>query len=183
MKQTHRIALTILGAIACAAAALLLPRVASAGTQLFTAQDVDNWNKALPEAQPAFKNGGLNTRGLEAQTGPSCHAIPKTDAPTSPTIEIVSPTLDRPLAAPLDINVKFAAAGADGIQPNTFKVCYLARFMTVDITDKIAGKVTISPEGLHVAGAELPSGHHHLVMLIGDTGGHVGSRDATFDIK
>jgi hypothetical protein len=43
--------------------------------------------------------------------------------------------------------------------------------------------VTVSPDGLHVASADLPSGHHHLIMLIGDKGGHVGRREATFDIK
>jgi hypothetical protein len=128
------------------------------------------------------RNRDLNARGVEA-AGPSCHSIPKTDAPASPTIDIVSPTLDKPLTAPLDINVKFIPAGADVIQPSTFRLCYMARFMTIDITDKIADKVTVLPEGLHVAGADLPSGHHHLVMLIGDQSGHVGRREATFDIK
>ena len=184
MQKTHRITLAILGAVSFAGTStLLLPRSACAATELFTAQDVDNWNKALPQSTPAFKNRDMNTRGADAATGPSCHAIPKTDAPASPTIDIVSPTLDKPLAAPLDINVRFAATDTDSIQPNTFRLCYLARFMTIDITDKIADKVTVSPEGLPVAGAELPSGHHHLVMLIGDNGGHVGRREATFDIK
>jgi hypothetical protein len=179
----HPTTLTIVGAAALAGTlSLLAPRIVYA-TELFTAQDVDNWNKAMPQAAPAFKNHDLNTRGVDADTGTSCHAIPKTDVPPSPTIDIVSPALDKPLAAPLDINVKFAATDGDGIQPGTFKVCYLARFMTVDITDKLAGKVTVSPDGLHVVSADLPSGHHHLIMLIGDKGGHVGRREATFDIK
>jgi hypothetical protein len=182
--KTLGITLSILGAISVAGTPLLLlPRIAHAATELFSAQDVDNWNKALPEAKPKFKNGDQNTRGAEADAGTSCHAIPKGDAPPSPTIDIVSPVLDKPLAAPLDISVKFSATDSDGIQPATFKLCYLAHFITVDITDKIADKVTISPEGLHVAGAALPSGHHHLVMLIEDKGGHVGRREATFDIQ
>jgi hypothetical protein len=157
-------------------------QAARAATELFSAQDVDRWNKQLPQAQPVFKSDG-HTRGVEVDTGPSCHAIPKTDPPPTPSIEIVSPALDKPLAAPLDINVKFETSDADAIQPGTFKVCYLARFMTIDITDRIAGKVVISPEGLHVVGAELPSGHHHLVMLIEDQGGHIGRREAIFDIQ
>ena len=48
----------------------------------------------------------------------------------------------------------------------------------VSITDH----VVISAEGLHVAGAQLPRGHHHLVMLIADQQGQIGSRDAVFDI-
>jgi hypothetical protein len=161
---------------------LCLPRLAYAAAPLFTAAEVDNWNKQLPQAAPTFKSRDLNTRGMEVE-GPSCHSIPKTDAPASPTIDIVSPVLDKPLATPLDINVKFIAAGAEVIQPNTFRLCYMARFMTIDITDKIADKVTVLPEGLHVAGADLPSGHHHLIMLIGDRDGHIGRREATFDIK
>jgi hypothetical protein len=182
--KNNRAAFSILGAALAGTAMLVLPRLARAGAELFTAEDVDNWNKAIPQTSPAFQSrepGG--TRGVEADTGPSCHSIPKTDAPASPTIDIVTPTLDKLLVAPLDINLKFAAAGADGIQPSTFKVCYLARFMTIDITDKIAGKATVSADGLHVAGAQLPSGHHHLMMLISDKGGHVGHREAIFDIK
>jgi hypothetical protein len=181
--KTPGITLSIIGAVIVGGASLpLLPRIARAATQLFTADDVAAWNKQVPAPEPTYKNRDLTVRGAEA-AGPNCHAIPKTDAPTSPTIDIVSPSLDKPLAAPVDINVKFVATGADGIQPSTFKLCYLARFMTIDITDKIADKVTILPEGLHVTGADLPSGHHHLVMLIGDRAGHVGRREATFDIK
>jgi hypothetical protein len=181
--KPHRITLTILGAATLAGMSfVVVPRIAHAATALFTAQDVAAWNKQLPEAAPVFKNRDLAPRGVEGAV-PNCHAIPKTDAPNSPTIDIVSPMLDKPLAAPLDINVKFVASGAAVIQPSTFRLCYMARFMTVDITDKIADKVTVLPEGLHVAGADLPSGHHHLVMMIGDQGGHVGRREATFDIK
>jgi hypothetical protein len=183
--KTHRITFSILGAAALAASSsLLLPRMARAGTELFSAQDVDAWNKALPQAAPTFKTRELGgTRGVDADTGPSCHSIPKADVPAAPTINIVSPSLGKPLAAPLDIDVKFVATDGDSIQPNTFKVCYLARFMTIDITDKIVDKVTVLPDGLHVPGAQLPSGHHHLMMLIGDKGGHVGRREAIFDIQ
>jgi hypothetical protein len=173
--KIRRITASILGAV-------VLTGTSFAATQLFTAEDVDAWNKAVPQTKPTFKGRGIDApRDVEA--GPSCHSIPKTDVPSSPTIDIVSPTLDKPLAAPIDINVKFVPVGADVIQPNTFRVCYLARFMTIDITDKIAGKVAVSPQGLHVAGADLPSGHHHLMMLISDNGGHIGRREAIFDIK
>ncbi len=183
--KTYRVTFSVLGTTALAASSILsLPPMARAATELFSAQDVDAWNKAMPQAAPTFKTRELGrTRGVEADTGPSCHSIPKADVPAAPTINIVSPSLDKPLAAPLDISVKFVATDSVSIQPNTFKVCYLARFMTIDITDKIVNKVAVLPDGLQVPGAQLPSGHHHLMMLISDEGGHIGRREAIFDIR
>jgi hypothetical protein len=56
-------------------------------------------------------------------------------------------------------------------------------FLVMDITKRVTDHVAVSADGLHVAGADLPKGHHHLVMLIADEGGTIGSRDAMFDIK
>jgi hypothetical protein len=53
----------------------------------------------------------------------------------------------------------------------------------MDITKRITDHVAISAQGLHVAGAQLPHGHHHLVMLIADQQGKIGSREAVFDIQ
>jgi hypothetical protein len=44
-------------------------------------------------------------------------------------------------------------------------------------------RVAISAQGIHVAGAKLPQGHHHLVMRIADSQGKIGSREAVFDIR
>jgi hypothetical protein len=41
----------------------------------------------------------------------------------------------------------------------------------------------VSPAGIKVTGAQLPHGHHHLVMMIGDQQGHFGLQEAVFDIK
>ena len=54
---------------------------------------------------------------------------------------------------------------------------------SIDITERITDHVSVSPAGIKVTGAQLPHGHHHLVMMIGDQQGHFGLQEAVFDIK
>jgi hypothetical protein len=102
-------------------------------------------------------------------------------AGTDPQIKILAPTLDKPLSAPIDIDLQFVPAGTP-IRPETFRVCYLG-FLTMDITQRITDRVAVSPTGIKVTGAQLPPGHHHLVMLIADSQGHYGHQEAIFEIK
>jgi hypothetical protein len=114
-----------------------------------------------------------------------CHSIPTTSvtATDAPQINILAPTLGSPLESPLDIELQFVRATTDAaVEADTFRVCYVG-FLTVDITKRITDRVTVSPNGVHVSRAQLPHGHHHLVMLISDRDGRIGRRDATFDIK
>jgi hypothetical protein len=116
---------------------------------------------------------------------PTCHSIPTAPVTASdaPQINILAPTLGRPLVSPLDIEVQFVPATSNAaVRADTFRVCYVG-FLTVDITKRITDRVTVSPNGLHVSGAQLPHGHHHLVMLISDQDGRIGRRHATFDIQ
>jgi hypothetical protein len=170
----------------CAMASLLgllcLPSAAappdSATLELFSASEAAAWNARDPNAKPRRE-----TRDLHAPGIPSCHDIPAaaSQGALNPQIKIVAPTLGKPLAAPLDIDLQFLPAASAAIKPDTFRVCYVG-FVTMDITKRITDHVAISAQGLHVAGAQLPHGHHHLVMLIADQQGQIGSRDAIFDI-
>jgi hypothetical protein len=155
-----------------AAAVLMWPALAALPTfDLFTASEAAAWNS-------------IKTQTSRELSAPKCHASPDTTttAAGNPEIKILAPGMDRPLSAPVDIDVQFIQAGNVPIQPETFRVCYLG-FITVDITKRITDRVTVSAQGLHVAGAQLPAGHHHLLMLIADQQGHFGRHEATFDIK
>jgi hypothetical protein len=145
---------------------------------LFTGSEVVSWNTVRP-----VSSRDLPTRELREDGVPSCHAIPDVATLTAenPQIKILAPTLDKPLSAPLDIDLQFVPAGAVSIRPESFRVCYMG-FLTIDITKRITDRVTVSAQGLHVSGAQLPPGHHHLMMLIADQQGHFGRREATFDI-
>jgi hypothetical protein len=129
---------------------------------------------------------GSDSRGVDRdEDTPTCRSIPNASVTASdaPQINILAPPLSMPLASPLDIEVQFVPASADvAVQAHTFRVCYVG-FFTVDITKRITDRVTVSPNGLHISGAQLPHGHHHLVMLISDQCGRIGRRDATFDIQ
>jgi hypothetical protein len=116
---------------------------------------------------------------------PSCHSIPTASvtATDAPQINILAPILDRPLVSPLDIELQFVPATTDAaVRADTFRVCYVG-FLTVDITKRVTDSVTVSPNGVHVSGAQLPHGRHHLVMLISDQDGRIGRRDASLEIQ
>jgi hypothetical protein len=146
--------------------------------ELFSASEAAAWNAHNPDAKARF-----NSRDVHAPGVPSCHDIPASSSQSAliPQIKILAPTLGKPLAAPLDIELQFLPVASAAIKPDTFRVCYVG-FVTMDITKRITDHVTVSAQGLHVAGAQLPHGHHHLVMLIADQQGQIGSRDAVFDI-
>ena len=146
---------------------------------LFTAAEASAWNAKTPSSERSLQNRSLNAPG---EVG--CHSVPAASpsAGLDPQIKILSPALGQPLNAPIDINVEFVPAGATPIRPDTFRVCYVG-FLTMDITQRITERVAVSPTGIKVAGAQLPSGHHHLLMLIADSQGHYGRQEVTFDIK
>lgn len=147
---------------------------------LFTAAEADAWNTKKPGTQRELPA----PRPSAAPGEPSCHAIPAKAplAETDPKIKILAPTLDKPLNAPIDIDLQFVPAGSAAIRPETFRVCYVG-FLTIDITQRITDHVPVSPAGIKVTGAQLPHGHHHLVMMIADQQGHFGLQEAIFDIQ
>jgi hypothetical protein len=180
MKQPRR-----LPSIAALFAASLIPALAApppngagASFELFTESEVEGWNTVRPKDSKDFATRDLTPEGV-----PNCHAPPDSSAlaQENPQIKILTPALGKPLTAPIDIDLQFVPAGSTAIRPETFRVCYIG-FLTVDITKRITDRVTVSAQGLHVSGAQLPQGHHHLMMLIADSQGRMGRSEATFDI-
>jgi hypothetical protein len=164
---------------------LLLPCFAAppaGGTfDLFTAAEASAWNTK----QPASQRSLAAPRALNRPGEVDCHSSLPPAAATAgsdPQIKIVAPTLDQPLSAPINIDLEFVTAGAAAIRPESFRVCYIG-FVTMDITQRITDRVSVSPTGIKVTGAQLPRGHHHLLMLIADSNGHYGHQEAVFDIK
>jgi hypothetical protein len=141
---------------------------------------------ALPLRADAAAPRGSDSHGVEKdEDTPTCHSIPAASVTASdaPQINILTPTLGRPLVSPLDIDVQFVPATSNAaVRADTFRVCYVG-FLTVDITKRITDRVIVSPNGLHVSGAQLPHGHHRLIMLISDQDGRIGRRCLTFDIQ
>lgn len=152
------------------------PVSATAAFDLFTESEAAAWNTTQSREPRDF-----STRGLPEDNGaPSCHSTADTDA-DNPKIRILAPPLGRPLTAPLDIDLQFVPTSSAPIRPDTFRVCYIG-FVTMDITKRITDRVSVSEKGLHVTGAQLPRGRHHLLLLIADQRGRLGRLDAVFNI-
>lgn len=82
---------------------------------------------------------GSDSHGVEKdEDTPTCHSIPTASVTASdaPQINILAPTLGRPLVSPLDIEVQFVPATSNAaVRADTFRVCYVG-FLTVDITKR-----------------------------------------------
>ncbi|GAC1301606.1 MAG: hypothetical protein NVS9B2_24570 [Steroidobacteraceae bacterium] len=143
---------------------------------LFTDSEAAAWNSTAPKESTDFKTRDLS----EDNATPTCRSTANNDA-DNPKIRILAPVLEKPLIAPIDIELQFIPVGSTHIRPETFRVCYLG-MITMDITKRITDHVAISEQGLHVTGAQLPHGHHKLVMLIADQHGRLARQEAAFNV-
>jgi hypothetical protein len=143
---------------------------------LFTESEAATWNAPQPKEPKDFSTRDLR----EDNSAPTCHSTPDNDA-DNPQIRILAPPLGRSLTSPLDLDVQFVPTSSAPIRPDTFRVCYIG-LITMDLTKRITDRVTVSEKGLHVSGAQLPRGRHHLLLLIADQRGRLGRREAVFDI-
>ncbi len=149
---------------------------------LVTESEAAAWNATQSKERQPKEPKDFSTRDLsEDNSAPTCHSTQDNDA-DNPQIRILAPPLGRSLTAPLDIDVQFVpTSSAAPIRPDTFRVCYVG-LVTMDLTKRITDRITVSEKGLHVAGAQLPRGRHHLLLLIADQRGRLGRREAVFDI-
>ena len=102
-------------------------------------------------------------------------------APDAPRIEIREPQIGNPLDSPVRIDVRFVAVDPARIQPETFKVRYGS--LRLDITARLRGAATISPQGIAVPQAVLPRGWHRLHLEIRDTQDRLGTQTVEFEIR
>jgi hypothetical protein len=160
--------------------AALEPAVAPASGgaifELVTESEAQAWNNTKPKESTDF-----STRDLSEDNGtPTCRSTADNDA-DNPKIRIVAPILEKPLIAPIDIELQFVPVGGAHIRAETFRVCYLG-LVAMDITKRITDRVTVSEKGLRVTGAQLPHGHHRLLLLIADERGRLARREASFNV-
>jgi len=159
------------------AASVTGPSLAADTFDLVSESEATAWNATQPKEPKDFSTRDLS----EDNSAPTCHSTQDNDA-DNPQIRILAPPLGRSLTAPLDIDVQFVpSSSAAPIRPDTFRVCYVG-LVTMDLTKRITDRITVSEKGLHVAGAQLPRGRHHLLLLIADQRGRLGRREAVLDI-
>jgi hypothetical protein len=143
---------------------------------LVTESEAQSWSTVGPTEPTDFK-----TRDLSADNArPTCASVADNDA-DNPQIKITEPTIEKPLIAPINIDLKFVQAGSALIRPETFRVCYVGR-VTMDITKRVTDRAAISAQGLRVTGVQLPRGHHRLLLLVADERGRLARREAVFNV-
>jgi len=153
------------------------PAAAKNTFDLFTANEAATWNAAQPRGLEDFRTRDLG----EDNAAPTCRSTPDNQA-ENPAIKILAPALDKPLAAPIDINLQFVPTTNAPIRPETFRVCYLG-LVTMDITKRVTDRVAVTAQGIHVTGANLPSGRHKLLLIVADERGRLARNEADFYIQ
>ncbi len=99
----------------------------------------------------------------------------------APLIEVEAPTLNAAISSPTPIKLRFQATAPSSVKPDSFKLLYGS--WGIDITNRISGKSKVTEDGIEVAKAELPRGHHKLTISIEDTSGRVGYKVLAFEVN
>ncbi len=100
----------------------------------------------------------------------------------NPAIDLIRPTgaAEGKLASPFPIQVAFRGMSDAEIDPSSFRVFYGA--LKIDITERIAGHVKITPSGFTLDQAKIPKGKHRLILQIQDTKQRVAERELRIDV-
>lgn len=160
-----------------AAPIAVAPIAAAAAFDLVTQREATAWNTAAPKESQDFSTHDLREDGGIT----NCHSASNNDA-DNPRIRILAPPLGRPLNSPLDIELRFIPTISAPIRPESFRACYVGTHI-MDITKRITDHARVSEHGLHVTGARLPQGRHHLLLLIADQRGRLGRQEVQLDIE
>jgi hypothetical protein len=104
-------------------------------------------------------------------------AVPEKDAPR---MEIVTPMVSARLKSPIQVQAGFVTTPPATIRTESFKVLYGA--FQIDITQRLLAVAKITPLGINVQEAKLPSGHHKLQLLLEDSMGRQGRQTIEFEV-
>jgi hypothetical protein len=120
---------------------------------------------------------------LAARARPGARLYTRGADLNAPTIVVVMPDRAAPIAAPVNIDVRFRAAEGASVNVSSLKITY--GFLSLDITQRIlnAPGVQVSASGLKASGARLPSGSHKLVIAVADNLGRTGRQPLEFTVK
>jgi hypothetical protein len=101
----------------------------------------------------------------------------------NPGIEIIKPEVPGggKLQSPFPIQVSFKGMSDAAIDPSTFRVFYGA--LKIDITQRIAGHVKVTPQGFTLDKAQIPKGKHRLTLQIQDEKQRVAERELRIEVE
>jgi hypothetical protein len=105
-------------------------------------------------------------------------AVPEKDAPR---IEIIAPDLHGTVSSPTRVQLKFIATAPAAPKLDTFRALYGA--FRIDITNRLLEYAKLTPEGVVLDSANLPSGSHRIFLEIQDSAGRVGTQVLSFTVQ
>jgi hypothetical protein len=104
--------------------------------------------------------------------------VPEKDAPK---IDVAVPDLAKSLVSPMPIQLNFYAVSPATIKPSSFKVLYGS--LQFDITQRLLSAAIVTPLGIRMTEASLPSGKHRLQLSVEDSSGRKGYRVIEFQVN
>jgi hypothetical protein len=101
--------------------------------------------------------------------------------PSAPVIEVVSPDIRTPVAAPIPIRLRFKTEAPSEPKIESFKALYGS--FRIDITDRLKKRAVLTKNGLELNGADIPSGRHQIVLSLEDTQGRKSEQTLSFEVE
>lgn len=95
-----------------------------------------------------------------------------------PKIDVIKPNHGGSAPAPVEVDIKFTPK-ISPVDPTSLKVS-VVKFINIDITDRL--RAFVSPTGIRISGAQLPSGKHTVRISIADQDGLRSVKDVIFEV-
>jgi hypothetical protein len=95
-----------------------------------------------------------------------------------PRIDVLAPAIDRAISSPFPVQLRFVPSEGAQIVRDSFRALY--GVLKLDITRRLVEHARFDADGLALAQAPVPSGHHRLFLSVADSAGHSASRRLDF---
>ncbi|MDT7835663.1 hypothetical protein [Aquabacterium sp. OR-4] len=137
---------------------------------------------AAQAAQPTAAGFDLITATEAAQDRaapppPASRAMPH---PAAPRIELLAPSLGKPMASPIDIRLRWEGVEGAAVDPASVRVKYGR--LGLDVTDRVLGAAKVNAQGIEAPGAKLPAGEHRLAIEVADSQRRVARREFIVEV-
>jgi hypothetical protein len=95
-----------------------------------------------------------------------------------PNLLVVAPTRGAVVKSPFDLKIKFERRDGVEVDMNSLSVTY-RKMPLVDLTQRI--KEFVTPDGIDMPTAEVPTGKHRIHVEVKDVDGRIGGVDILID--
>jgi hypothetical protein len=116
-------------------------------------------------------------RDRAAPEAPATRSMPH---PAAPRIELLAPSIGKPLPSPMDIRLRWSAVEGATIDTASVRVKYGR--LGIDVTERVLGAARVSQTGIDAPAAKLPAGEHRLAVEVSDSQRRVARREFIVEV-